>query len=74
MRSYILAVAPSPMNIPLDATAELPEEQKQQLLQSIEKTQIRDRYFTDHTFTYYSLHIQHATIQQSGGTLFQSLH
>ena len=34
------------MNVPLDATAELPEEHKQALLQSIEKTQLRDRSFT----------------------------
>lgn len=32
------------MNIPLDATAEFPEEQKKALLESIEKTQIRDRF------------------------------
>jgi len=31
------------MNVPLDATAELPEEQKQALLKAIEQNQLRDR-------------------------------
>jgi len=32
------------MNIPLDATVQLPQEQQKALLKAIEQLQIRDRY------------------------------
>ena len=64
------------MNVPLDATAALPEEQKQALLQSIEKTQLRDRSHPHAALSRPTPHrsLQHATVQQPRRALLQSLH